>query len=383
MLKSNTRSWMEIDLSRISHNVKEIEKLIPSTSKIMAIVKANGYGHGDVECSRELERIGIDFFGVSCVEEGVRLREGGIQSPILILGYTPPIQFSYLQKYDLIQTLVSLEYAQKLDAYAREHDVVIQAHAKVDTGMSRIGICAQQHVYQIEDIKALYRMTHVKVCGIFSHFSVSDCLDEENCNFTKQQIVLFDRVLQDLKKDGIDPGTTHLQNSYGILNYPDLQYDYVRPGLLWMGVTSDDAIPIRTNPQFLPIMQWKANVSLVKEIQEGVTVSYGRHFTAHGTTKVATLSVGYADGFPRIVSNKGACVLLHGKRVPIIGNICMDQMMVDISSLTEEVHEGDVATLIGSDGNAFLPVDELSRLAKTINNETLCWMSERVTRIYK
>ena len=234
VLKSNTRSWLEIDLNRISHNIKEVQKLIPSTSKIMAIVKANGYGHGDVECSRMMEQQGIDFFGVSSVDEGVRLRENGIQSPILVLGYTPPVHFHYLNEASLIQTLVSKEYAEKLNAYAKEQNVVVKAHAKVDTGMSRIGIIAQDHAYHIEDIKALYRLEYLDVCGIFSHFSVSDCLDEENCAFTNHQIALFERVLADLRAEGIDPGTTHLQNSYGILNYPNLHYDYVRPVLLWM-----------------------------------------------------------------------------------------------------------------------------------------------------
>ncbi len=382
MLTSNTRSWVEIDLSRISHNVKEVQKLIPSTSKIMAIVKANGYGHGDVECSKELEHIGIDFFGVSSVDEGVRLRDHGITSPILILGYTPPVHFHYLHEKNLIQTLVSLEYAKKLNAYCEKHNVIVKAHVKVDTGMSRIGIQCQDHVYRIEDVKEAYCLPSIEVCGIFSHFSVSDVLDEENISFTKHQKELFDRVLADLKKAGIKAGTTHLQNSYGILNYPDLTYDYVRPGLLWMGVTSDDQVKIRTNPDFKPIMEWKANVSLVKEIETGVSVSYGRHYRAEGKRKVATLSVGYADGYPRIVSNKGACVLLHGKRVPIIGNICMDQMMVDVSEI-EHVCEGDVATLIGRDHNEIITVDEISRLAHTINNETLCWISARVPRIYK
>ena len=152
VLKSNTRSWLEIDLTRISHNIKEVQKLIPSTSKIMAIVKANGYGHGDVECSRMMEQQGIDFFGVSSVDEGVRLRENGIQSPILVLGYTPPVHFHYLNEASLIQTLVSKEYAEKLNAYAKEQNVVVKAHAKVDTGMSRIGIIAQDHAYHIEDM---------------------------------------------------------------------------------------------------------------------------------------------------------------------------------------------------------------------------------------
>lgn len=382
MLNSDTRAWTEIDLSKIRHNVKEVQKLIPSSSKIMAIVKANAYGHGDVVCAKELVNCGIDFFGVSSIDEAVALRKGGITQEILILGYTPPKHFSLLKEYDLLQTFVGLEYAKKADAYAKEHQIILRGHVKVDTGMSRIGIICQDHDYHIEDVKAVYRMSHLHVTGIFSHFSVSDDLGEENKRFTAHQITLFERVLHDLKQDGIDPGIRHLQNSYGILNYPDLEYDYVRPGLLWMGVTSDDAIQIRTNPKFQPILSWKANVSLVKEIQPGVTVSYGRHYCADRPRTVATVAMGYADGFPRCVSNKGARVLIHGQYAQIIGNVCMDQMMIDVTDI-QDVKEGDVVTIIGQDHDARCSVDELSRLANTINNETLCWISSRVPRIYK
>lgn len=382
MLNSDTRAWLEIDLSRIEHNVKEVQKLLPKTNKIMAIVKANAYGHGDVICARELERIGIDFFGVSSVDEGINLREGGITSPILILGYTPPVHFHHVIEHDLLQTFVSLEYAHKAEAYCAEHNVVMRGHVKVDTGMSRIGIIAQEHAYHIEDIKEVYELAHLQVQGIFSHFSVSDDLCEEQKAFTMKQQQLFDRVLSDLREAGIDPGVRHLQNSYGILNYPDLDYDYARPGLLWMGVTSDDAVEIETKPDFQPVMQFKANVSLVKEIEPGVTVSYGRHFRADQPRTIATLAVGYADGYPRNVSNKGSRVLLHGQFAPIVGNICMDQMMVDVTDI-EGVKEGDVATLFGSDGEAVLSIDELSRLSGTINNETFCKISARVPRIYK
>lgn len=382
MLNSDTRAWTEIDLSKISHNVEEVRKLIPSTSKIMAIVKANAYGHGDVACAKELVKCGIDFFGVSSIDEAVNLRENGIKEEILILGYTPPIHFPLLVKYNILQTFVSLEYAQKANAYAKAHDVIIRGHVKVDTGMSRIGIICQDHEYHIDDVANVYRLPNLDVCGIFSHFSVSDYLDEENKRFTENQIKLFDRVLDDLRHAGIEPGTKHLQNSYGILNYPDLKYDYARPGLLWMGVTSDDAIEIRTNPDFIPILSWKANVSLVKQIQPGVSVSYGRHFKASETRKVATVAIGYADGFPRCVSNKGYQVLIHGQYAPIIGNVCMDQMMIDITGI-EDVKEGDIVTIVGNDGDKQIKIDELSRLANTINNETLCWIASRVPRIYK
>lgn len=382
MLTSTTRSWLEIHMSRIAHNIKEIQMLIPRDSKIMAIVKANAYGHGDVVCAKELVRCGVDFLAVSSIDEAIVLRQADIKVPILILGYTPPVHFHYLHEYDILQNFLSLAYAQKLDAYACAHHTVIKGHVKVDTGMSRVGIVAKEGEYHIEDIKKVYRMEHLQVCGIFSHFAVSDCLDEDNKSFTKQQQVLFDRVCQDLRDDAIDPGLCHLQNSYGILNYPTLHYDYVRPGLLWMGVTCDDQIPIQTAPHFLPVMEWKANISLVKTIQKGSSVSYGRHYKAQDVRRIATLSVGYADGYPRSVSNKGAQVLVHGQYATIIGNICMDQMIIDVTDI-DDVKEGDVVTLFGCDGGQYLPIDALTRLANTINNETLCWISARVPRIYK
>lgn len=382
MLESKARAWLEIDLSKIAHNVKEIHKLIPEKTRIMGIVKANAYGHGDLPVAEALRACGVDFFGVSSIDEAIVLRKGGIKEPILILGYTPPMHFHYLQEYDVIQTFLSLDYAQKCDAYAREHGFKIRGHIKVDTGMSRLGIVCKDNCYQIEEIKAIYALEHLQVEGIFSHFSVSDDLKTEARDFTCHQIVLFERVLADLKAAGIEPGLTHLQNSYGILNYGKLEYDYVRPGLLFLGATSDDSIPIASKPDFQPIMQLKANISMVKTLSEGDCVSYGRNFRGSAGTKIATVSIGYADGYPRIISNTKAQVLIHGQRCEIVGNICMDQLMVDVTHL-EDVKEGDIVTLFGQDGDAFLPVDELTRQAHTINNDTFCWFSARVPRIYK
>ena len=382
MLMSKTRAWLEIDLTKIRHNVEEIEKLLPKKTKIMAIVKANSYGHGDVACAKELKNCGVDFFGVSSVDEALRLREHGIEEPILILGYTPPVHFHHIIEQDLIQTFLSLDYAQKANAWSLEQGVKMRGHVKVDTGMSRLGVVTQEHDYHIDEVKAIYQMPALQVEGIFSHFSVSDELDEDNKAYTDKQVELYNRVLQDLKEAGINPGIKHLQNSYGILNYPELEYDYVRPGLLFLGATSDNAVKTISEPDFIPIMQLKANVSLVKTIQPNVSVSYGRHFRSTDVTKVATVSIGYADGYPRSVSNKGAQVLIHGQRATIIGNICMDQMMIDVTGI-DDVQEGDVVTLFGTDQGNTLYVDELSRLAKTINNETFCWITSRVPRIYK
>ena len=382
MLMSKTRAWLEIDLTKIRHNVEEIEKLLPKKTKIMAIVKANSYGHGDVACAQELKNCGVDFFGVSSVDEALRLREHGIEEPILILGYTPPVHFHHIIEQDLIQTFLSLDYAQKANAWCLEQGVKMRGHVKVDTGMSRLGVVTQEHDYHIDEVKAIYQMPALQVEGIFSHFSVSDELDDDNKAYTDKQVELYNRVLQDLKEAGINPGIKHLQNSYGILNYPELEYDYVRPGLLFLGATSDNAVKTISEPDFIPIMQLKANVSLVKTIQPNVSVSYGRHFRSTDVTKVATVSIGYADGYPRSVSNKGAQVLIHGQRATIIGNICMDQMMIDVTGI-DNVQEGDVVTLFGTDQGNTLYVDELSRLAKTINNETFCWITSRVPRIYK
>lgn len=383
MLESNTRCWAEVDVSKVAHNVEEIRKMIPAKTKVMAIVKANAYGHGDVPIAHACKACGVDFFGVSSVDEAVTLRASGIDDHILILGYTPQEHFHYLHEQNLIQTLISKDFAQKLNAYAKQMNVTLRAHIKVDTGMSRLGVQCKQERWDIQDVLDMYQLSNLHVEGIFSHFSVSDSLDKEaDVVFTQHQIQYFDQVLKEVKEAGFQPGVTHLQNSYGILNYPDLAYDYVRPGLLHLGVTSDDAVSTKQQPNFLPIMTWKANVSYVKDIETGSCVSYGRHFTAKQTMRIATIACGYADGFPRSVSNQGCHVLLHGQKVEIVGNVCMDQMMIDVSNV-DDVKEGDEVVLFGYDKDVLLPVDELSRACHTINNETLCWISARVPRLYK
>ena len=381
MVESKARAWLEVDLSKIKHNMKEIHQLIPAKTKVMGIVKANAYGHGDVEVAKALRSCGVDFFGVSSIDEAIVLREAGIKEKILILGYTPPQHFHYLQEYDIIQTFLSLEYALKCADYAQTHHFKMRGHVKLDTGMGRLGIICKDHSYRIDEVKAIYQNEYLQVEGIFSHFSVSDSLAEDARAYTTHQIELYEKVLADLRVAGIEPGITHLQNSYGILNYGHLNYDYVRPGLLFLGVTSDDTIPIASQPNFQPIMQLKANVSMVKTMQKDDCVSYGRNYRAKVNDKVATVSIGYADGYPRILSNQHPQVLIHGKRCEIIGNICMDQIMVNVSHL-DNVQEGDIVTLFGQDGDETITVDELTRWANTINNDTFCWFSARVPRIY-
>lgn len=381
MLESYSRAWIEVDYEAIAHNCDEIQKLAGNT-KIMGIVKANAYGHGDVACAEALRDWGVDFFGVASVDEALHLRHAGIEEQILILGYTPEEHFHYLVEQDLIQSLCSYDYACKLFAYARANRVHIRAHCKVDTGMNRTGIMYQESEKHMEQILAEYQMSHIDVEGIFSHFPVSDDLDADSQIFTRKQIELFNEVCENLRSHGIDPGLRHIQNSYGILNYGDLGMDYCRPGLLYMGVTSDDAIKITSDPDLKPIMSIYANVSVVKWIQPGMSVSYGRYFQATKPTKVATVSIGYADGLSRLVSNRNFNVLIHGQCAPLIGNICMDQCMIDVTEV-ENVNEGDVVCIVGHQGEERKTIDEISRLAHTINNETLSAMAARLPRLVK
>lgn len=373
------RTWLEIDDSLVAHNLAEIRKLIGDT-KIMGIVKANAYGHGALTIARALKKEGVDFFGVATVEEAVELRQGGIEDPILILGYTPPASFGLLDQYGLTQSFLSLDYARKLSAWAKEHNTVIHGHVKVDTGMNRTGILFQDHVQHPEELLEVYALPHLSVEGIFSHFPVSDDLGEEPVSFTRRQIDWFEKAIRTVEEAGYNPGLRHIQNSYGILNYGDLGCDYARPGLLYLGVTQDDSIPIASQPDFIPVLSWKTKVTLVKEIPAGASVSYGRNFTAKTPRTIASLSVGYADGLSRACSNKNLEFLVRGHRAPVVGNICMDQCMIDVTGI-EGVQEGDIVTLVGQDKEETVTVDEMSRKAGTINNETLTRITSRVPRI--
>lgn len=373
------RCWAEVDYSAIPHNIEEVKKLMGGT-KIMGIVKADAYGHGSAACTKAMQEAGVDYFAVACLEEAEQLRNAGIEDPILILGYTPTDSFDRLIQGDFVQSLLSLPYAKKLSDYAMAHNTKAKGHVKIDTGMNRTGILYQDGAKHFEQVKEVYELPGLDVQGIFSHFPVSDDLGEESTAFTRHQMELFDEAVSRLKELGIDPGLRHIQNSYGILNYQAAGYDYCRPGLLYMGVTSDDAIPIASNPDFIPILSLKARVSLVKTIPDGTTVSYGRHYRANGPRKIASLTIGYADGLPRMVSNKNLEVSIKDHRVPLVGNICMDQCMADITGY-DDIEEGDDVILVGRDSHGWLTVDAISRLAGTINNETLTRLTARVPRV--
>ena len=370
------RAWIEVDLDAVAHNLRQVEKLMGGT-KVMGIVKDDAYGHGAVECTRTLEKNGVDFFGVATLEEALELRHAGIQSDILILGWTDPDLAWQIAENNLIQTVVDVPYARELAA----RGLKVRTHVKADTGMNRIGISWQPEKKDLDGFFEVYAMKNLSNEGLFSHYPVSDDLGQDSREFTQNQTYLFQELVSMLKENGIDPGLVHIQNSYGILNYGDMGFDYCRPGLLYMGVTSDDSIPVVNDLDFIPALSLHTRVEMIKELKPGQTVSYGRHHKISQPAAIASLAIGYGDGLPRLVSNQNLQVLIGGKKVPLVGNICMDQCMADVTGL--DVKPGDPVTIIGTDGENRVTVDEISRLSRTINNETFCRFTSRLPRIFK
>ena len=370
------RTWAEIHLDRLVHNLHEIRGIMNSKTSVMAIVKADAYGHGDHAVSRTLRDEGVTHFGVSNLEEARSLRSAGIEGHILILGMTPPELASELAANRITQAVYSREYAVALADAAAAAGVCVEVHAKVDTGMGRLGFPSQAPACD-EAADFLAGLHELKVTGIFSHFSHADCAASDPKAYTGLQIERFEQAAGSFRQRFPDI-QTHLQNSAGIMDYRSLQYDLARPGIILYGLNPSEEMGSTLDLQ--PVMELKTAVSMVKEITAGTPVSYGRTFTAPHTMRIATLPIGYADGYPRLLSGKGE-VLVHGRRAPVIGRVCMDQMMVDVTQIPE-TKMGDTVTVFGYDQKAFLPVDELADKMGTINYEIVCLIGKRVPRIY-
>lgn len=374
------RTWAEINLDAIDHNYHEIRKALNPKTKICCIVKADAYGHGAPYLSREYQRLGADWFAVSNLEEAIQLRRCAITRPILILGYTPPQKAEELAELNISQSVFSEEYARQLSSFASEAGVEVKIHVKLDTGMSRIGFLYQQLGRDDESIDQIERVCKMKGLipeGIFTHFAIADeGVDGED--FTLHQYGCFKEVIEILELRGIVFSVRHCSNSGAVLDYPELQLDMVRPGVILYGM--EPSGKVRHPLKLIPAMELKTVVSLLKTIQPETTVSYGRCFVTKRETVVATVPIGYADGYPRKLYDR-ADMLVCGKRVPVIGRVCMDQLMLDVTDVPE-VKEGNVVTVFGHDGNAFLPVDELAKLNETINYEMVCLVGKRVPRVY-
>lgn len=367
---SAPRAYLEVDLSNLAHNAKVLQEAMPPKCKLMAVVKAEAYGHGMNETAAHLNRTGVRVFAVATIDEGIALRRSGISGEILILGYTVPTRAKELHKYDLIQTLVDQAHALALE----QQGYHIKAHIKIDTGMHRLG-------YDAADLAAVmeaFSLKHVHVEGIYTHFCVSDSLADEDIQFTNLQIDAFQKLLQALSAAGIRLPKIHTQSSYGLLNYPGLEYDYARIGIALYGVFSAKGDVVKLCPPLLPVLSLKAGVASVRTIAKGETAGYGRAFTAQRDTKIAVISIGYADGVPRNLSSGNGSVLLNGQKAPIVGRICMDQLTVDATDIPD-VRPGMTATLIGRDGDQEITVTDVADAAGTITNEILSRLGHRLT----
>ena len=368
------RAWVEIDLENLKNNVEEIKSIIHDNCEFMAVVKANGYGHGSVEISRYLNKINVYNFAVATINEAIELREGGVRGDILILGYTHPSRFNDLIKYDLIQTIVDYNYAEDLKKFEK----IIRVHLKIDTGMHRLG----EDFHNLDTINKIFSFKNLKIEAIFSHLYVVDSDNKEDIFCTEEQIKNFFKIAEDIKERFNKNIKLHIQNSYGALNYPNLPCDYVRIGISMYGVKSSLNDNIKSNVRLKPVLSIKARVAVVKGIHNGDSVSYGREFIAKSDMRVATVTIGYADGIPRNISQSNTYVLVNGRKAPIIGRVCMDQLMIDVTNINH-IEEGDMVTLIGKDKENYISVEEVAEAAGTITNEFLSRLSKRLQYYYK
>ncbi len=379
MLDFLRRTWAQINLDALDNNITQIKSVIDPSAKLCAVVKADCYGHGYEYTAQQMQESGADWFAVSNLAEALQMRKAGIDRPVLILGYTPPDKVRELVYNDISQAVYSLSYARALSENAALYGVTVNAHIKVDTGMSRIGFLYHDSVEDypvIDEIEKVCSLPGINPEGIFTHFSSADCADGEL--FTRLQYDLFLSACDRLAVRGIYFEIRHCSNSAGILSYREMNFDMVRAGIILYGLYPSSAVerPVK----LLPVMELKTVISMLKTVPAGTPVSYGRTFTAEHEMRIATVPIGYADGYPRRLSNKMS-MLVNGHRAPVIGNVCMDQTMLDVTGI-DNVFEGKQITVFGKDGGAYISVDELAEKAGLINYEVLCSLSRRVPRVY-
>ena len=332
------RAWLEISRENLRHNVEELKKIMPEGCRLMAVVKAEAYGHGGVETATLLAEMGVDAFATATLEEAIEIRKSGVRGEILILGYTDPKRAWELHRYRLTQTAISYRYARKLGAQG----VPVDVHLKIDTGMHRLGIESRK----TEEIADVFSMGNLQVSGMYTHLCCADSRDPKDIAFTRRQIADFYGVVEYLREAGIEVPRLHIQSSYGLLNYPELRCDYVRIGIALYGVLSSPGDQTVVKADLRPALALKTRVVLIRQVPKGETVGYGRTFIAERDSRIAILPVGYADGYPRSLSGGGGSVRIRGTCFPVAGRICMDQLAVDITG-AEDIREGDIATLIG------------------------------------
>lgn len=364
------RAWITLDRQALCHNVKTLQALLPAGCQLTPVLKANAYGHGALPVAQVLARQGISSFCVATLEEGIQLRRGGVRGDLLILGYTHPDQFPLLRRYRLTQTVVDLPYARQLSAFGK----TLPVHLAVDTGMHRLGIPAAN----LDEILTVFSLPHLRLAGLYTHLCTADGADPASQSYVQRQQEAFRQLLEELKNRGLTLPKVHLLASHGLLNYPAYGGDWARVGIALYGLLSSPEDRNTAAPALCPVLSLSAQVATVRTLAPGAAAGYGRAFTAQRPTKLAVLTIGYGDGLPRNLT--GGQVLLHGHRAPIVGRICMDQTLVDVTDLPP-VQAGDVAVLIGSDGTETLSAVDLACQCGTITNEILSRLGPRLERI--
>lgn len=363
------RAYVEINLRNLEHNVRELRRAMPPRCRLMAVVKAEAYGHGAFEIATHLEKCGVRAFAAATIDEGIRLRTYGIRGEILILGYTDVGRAAELNKYDLMQTLVDCSYAEELN----RQGVRIKAHMKIDTGMHRLG----EPAGKTDRVKRMFDLEYIDVCGMFTHLSCADCLDMDDVAFTRKQIGKFYALVDDLRADGIRIPKLHIQSSYGFLNYPELRCDYVRTGIALFGVPSSPGDDTIVHLDLRPVLSLKSRIALIRQLKKGEYVGYGREFRAERDSRIAMVPVGYGDGYPRSLSCGKGTVQINGRLAPVIGRVCMDQLAVDITD-AGGVEVGDTVVLIGGEAGEGLSAPDLAGRCGSISNELLSRLGTRV-----
>ena len=372
-MKEYYRINAEINLDNICDNIKNARKIIDKDTKLMGIIKADGYGHGAVPIAKVLNPF-VDAYGISIVEEGIELREVGITKPILILGYAPEKMYDEMIAYDMMPAICDYEMAKKISQRCVLLGKTLKVHIKIDTGMSRIGFSLGKE--SVEQIVAISKLSNIQIDGIFSHFAKADEIDK---TFVKEQLVKFMKMVEDLEENGVIIPIKHISNSAGIIDMPEANLDMVRSGILTYGLYPSDEVKKERLP-LKPAMSLYAYVTMVKELEEGTPVGYGGSYVTTRRTKVATIPAGYGDGYPRALSNQGK-VIIHGQFAPIIGRVCMDQFMVDVTEI-DNVTTGDKAILIGKIGEKEITLEEIGAMSASFNYEAACDVGKRVPRVY-
>lgn len=368
------RAQANIHLDAIRSNVSQVKSRLKKDTKLMVIVKADAYGHGAVAVSKALENDMADAFGVAIIEEAIELRKAGITKPILILGYTPKEQYDLVVSNDVMQTVYKYEMAKDLADVAVRLGKTAKIHIKIDTGMSRLGF--NDSMESLNAIKEISTLKGIYIDGIFSHFAKAD---DNDLDSVSNQLRRYDEFCRKLEEEGIHIPTHHIANSAGMIEFPEAEYDMVRCGILTYGIYPSELVN-HSYVKLTPAMELKSRIVYIKEVPAGTGISYGSIYITERKTKVATIPVGYADGYSRNLSNIGK-VIIREQYAPIIGRICMDYFMVDVTDI-DGAAEGDAVTLLGKDGNCEISVEELAEWSHSFPYEIVCTVGKRIPRVY-